>query len=105
MHVQNQARIEKTSEEQLAEINRIDSERLERLRTDLEGRGVGTVDIELPYGLPKREIVEYTRQNDVSLVVMGSQGRGFIKEFFLGSVSHSVARYAASSVLLIPPHG
>ncbi len=103
MHVQNQARIEKASREQLAEMNRIG--RLERLKTDLEGRGIGTVDIELPYGLPKREIVEYTRQNDVSLVVMGSQGRGFVKEFFLGSVSHSVARYAASSVLVIPPLG
>jgi hypothetical protein len=53
MHVQNQSRIEKASEEQLAEMNRIDSERLERLKTDLEGRGVGTVDIDLPYGLPK----------------------------------------------------
>jgi len=33
---------------------------------------------------------------------MGSQGRGFIKEVFLGSVSNNVARHSAASVLLIP---
>jgi nucleotide-binding universal stress UspA family protein len=38
----------------------------------------------------------------VSLVVMGSQGRGFVPELFLGSVSHNVARHGDASVLLIP---
>jgi hypothetical protein len=33
--------------------------------------------------------------------LMGSQGRGYIREIFLGSVSHNIARYAGVSVLLI----
>ncbi len=103
MHVQNKSRLENSTEEQLREHNRMDSERLERLKADLGKKGAKNVDIVLPYGLPKQEIVEYTNRNRVSLVVMGSQGRGYIKEFFLGSVSHSVARYSDSSVLLIPP--
>jgi len=39
---------------------------------------------------------------EVKLVVMGSQGRGYVKEFFLGSVSQNIARLSPSSVLLIP---
>ena len=38
----------------------------------------------------------------IRLVVMGSQGHGFIKELFLGSVSHGVARLSDASVLLVP---
>jgi nucleotide-binding universal stress UspA family protein len=34
---------------------------------------------------------------------MGTQGKGFIKEIFLGSVAHNVSRLAACPVLLIPP--
>jgi nucleotide-binding universal stress UspA family protein len=36
------------------------------------------------------------------VIVMGSQGRGFISEVFLGSVSHQVVRQAPVPVLLIP---
>jgi nucleotide-binding universal stress UspA family protein len=34
---------------------------------------------------------------------MGTQGKGFIKELFLGSVAHNVARLAPCPVLLVPP--
>jgi nucleotide-binding universal stress UspA family protein len=60
------------------------------------------VRIELPYGSPKKEIVARTKRDDVSLVVMGSQGRGYLAELFLGSVSHAVARHSEVPVLLIP---
>ncbi|MCA1785684.1 MAG: universal stress protein [Desulfobacteraceae bacterium] len=33
---------------------------------------------------------------------MGTQGRGFLGEFFLGSVSHNVARHSVAPVLLVP---
>jgi nucleotide-binding universal stress UspA family protein len=33
---------------------------------------------------------------------MGSQGHGFLREVFLGSTSHSIARLAPAPVLLIP---
>ncbi|MBN2376172.1 MAG: universal stress protein [Sedimentisphaerales bacterium] len=103
MHVQNKTRMDDFPEPQLQEHKRMDSERLERLKTDLEKKGAKNVNISLPYGLPKQEIIEYTQKNAISLIVMGSQGRGFIKELFLGSVSHSVVRNAEASVLLIPP--
>jgi nucleotide-binding universal stress UspA family protein len=34
---------------------------------------------------------------------MGTQGKGFIQELFLGSVAHNVSRLAPCPVLLILP--
>jgi nucleotide-binding universal stress UspA family protein len=53
-------------------------------------------------GSPTGEILKTIDQKDISLVVMGSQGRGFLEQVFLGSVSHNIARHANVSVLLIP---
>jgi len=102
LHVQDKARIDRHLKDRLEEFNRIDTERLERLKAELAKRGVKDVHIDLPYGSPKKEIINRTRQDDVSLVVMGSQGRGYIAELFLGSVSHAVARHSGAPVLLVP---
>lgn len=102
MHVQDRTKIDRHLKERLEEFNAIDGERLERMKEALVGTGVQDVQIELPYGLPIEEILRRARQGDISLVVMGSQGRGFFSEVFLGSVSHNVARHAPVPVLLIP---
>ncbi len=103
LHVQDQVRIGAHLRDRLEEFNRIDTDRLERLKAELVKRGVPDVRIELPYGLPKQKVVERTRQGDLSLVVMGSQGRGYFGEVLLGSVSHVVARRSPVPVLLVPP--
>lgn len=102
LHVQDHGRIDKHLKHKLEEFNEIDMSRLTRLKANLENLGVKDVRIDLLYGSPKKEILARIRQHDVSLVVMGSQERGFIHEVFLGSVSHVVARHADAPVLLIP---
>jgi len=102
LHVQDQGLIERYLKDRLEEFNRIDLGRLERLKAELTDRGVRHVDIEIPYGSPKHEVIARTRKGDISLVVMGCQGRGFAGDAFLGSVSHAVVGHAATSVLLIP---
>lgn len=102
LHVQDQGRIEKYLKHKLDEFNEIDNARLNRLKEDLAKHGVKDVRIEIPYGLPKKEILERIVKGDISLVVMGSQGRGFFGEVLLGSVSHAVARHATVPVLLVP---
>jgi nucleotide-binding universal stress UspA family protein len=102
LHVQDKSKIDKHLKEKLEEFNKIDAERLEWLKADIEKRGAKDIRIELPYGLPKKEIIDYAKLNEVTLIVMGSQGRGFISEMFLGSVSHAVARYSEVPVLLVP---
>ncbi len=102
LHVQDRTKLGGHLEDRLEEFNRTDTGRLEVLKDDLQKRGASHVRIEIPYGIPKKDIVERTKHDDVSLVVMGRQGRGYVSGFFVGSVSDAVARYSAAPVLLVP---
>jgi len=103
LHVQDKSRIYGHLEHKLEEFNRIDRERLERMEKRLMELGDAAVSIELPYGLPKQEIVQRAEQGDYSLIVMGTQGRGYFGERFMGSVAYHVARRTVVPTLLIPP--
>lgn len=102
LHVQDRTKIDPHLKHMLEEFNKIDQARLEKMKTALKKKGDARVDIELVYGSPFTEIIKIINERKVNLVVMGSQGRGFIKELFLGSVSHNVARHSEATVLLIP---
>ena len=102
MHVQDRYRIHPYLEARLDEFNRIDTERLEQLKEILQKHGNVEVEILIKYGSPSVEVLKAVSELSVQLVVMGSQGRGYVQEFFLGSVSHHLARHSTSSVLLIP---
>lgn len=102
MHVQDKDKIDPHLKHRLEEFNRIDRERLEVLKAKLVKKGKVEVKLEISYGNPAVEVLRAVRELHPGLVVMGSQGRGFIKELFLGSVSHNIARNADADVLLIP---
>jgi nucleotide-binding universal stress UspA family protein len=103
LHVQSKTRFRKHLEDRLEEFNKIDHARLERLKAELVRKGVGEVDIFIPYGFPIQEILRFADERDPSLIVMGSQGRGFISQIFLGSVSYNVVRNSPIPVLVVPP--
>lgn len=102
LHVQDKNRFEPYLLDHLEEYNETDRQRLQRLKERLETKGAPEVTTELRYGNPFEEIMKSIKDHGASLVVMGSQGRGFVRELFLGSVSHNIARHAETSVLLIP---
>jgi nucleotide-binding universal stress UspA family protein len=52
-------------------------------------------------GNPGVMIVEFVKQNDCDLVVMGSRGLSGLKEIFLGSVSHYVVQKAPCPVFIV----
>lgn len=101
LHVQDKIKIEKYLADKLEEFNRTDTERLEILKQQLISKGAEIVDVKILYGIPSKEILEESKRG-YSLIVMGSQGRGFFNEIFIGSVSHNVSRSADVPVLLIP---
>ena len=103
MHIQDEVRIKDHLEDKLEEFNRIDAERLERLKNDFQQAHPETrIDIELDYGKPIDKILDFVEKNEVCLTVMGSQGRGFLSRVFLGGTSYQVARHSDSNVLLVP---
>ncbi len=102
-HVQDRSKLERHLKDRLDEFNAVDQSRLDRMKQELLSKGAREVSVELPYGLPSEEILRRTRRGDIALTIMGSQGRGFFGEVFLGSVSHNIARHSPAPVLLIPP--
>ena len=69
----------------------------------LNGADIPLVNTVFDPGHPLPAIIRIIESQDISLIVMGTQGKGFIKEIFLGSVAHNVSRIATCPVLLIPP--
>jgi nucleotide-binding universal stress UspA family protein len=76
---------------------------LEQGKQRLLNAGITVVHDRLDPGHPIPAILQVLKSEDISLIVMGTQGKGFIKEIFLGSVAHNVSRLAPCPVLLIPP--
>jgi nucleotide-binding universal stress UspA family protein len=76
---------------------------MEILRERLEAAGVPLVHSRLSVGHPISAILGLLQTEDISLIVLGTQGRGFIAEIFLGSVAHNITRVAPCPILLIPP--
>lgn len=63
---------------------------------DARGEVRGTV-----FGHAAREIVEDARQHDVSVIVMGSRGRGDLAGLVLGSTAHKVIHLTDRPVLVV----
>jgi nucleotide-binding universal stress UspA family protein len=99
LHVQDQSVVSKS---RLEECNRVDQERLAEMKRALEQTGAAKVNVELPYGVPVREILARVQDSGFAWVVMGSQGRSYLSEIFMGSTSLNVARHSQVPVLLVP---
>jgi nucleotide-binding universal stress UspA family protein len=69
----------------------------------LQGADIPLVHPVFDPGHPLPAILRVLESQEISLIVMGTQGKGFIKEIFLGSVAHNVSRLAPCPVLLVPP--
>ncbi|MFZ5448424.1 MAG: universal stress protein [Thermodesulfobacteriota bacterium] len=87
--------------QEMAEAQARDS--LAAWNQELKNTGVPQVEAIFDPGHPLQAILRILASRDISLIVMGTQGKGFIEEIFLGSVAHNVSRLAPCPVLLIPP--
>lgn len=52
-------------------------------------------------GNPSQMILEFVKENDSDLIIMGSRGLSGLKELYLGSVSHHVVQKATCPVLIV----
>ncbi|MCK9266308.1 universal stress protein [bacterium] len=101
LHIQNKTTISPHLSHRLEEFNKTDKLRLEELKEVIQKPDVN-INIEILYGHPVKEIVRFSKANQASLIIMGSQGRGFLQEVFLGSVSQNVARCSDVPIMLVP---
>jgi len=75
-------------------------EKLDALEKEFQSQGF-KVQVHLIQGKPYMEINRIVTEEDVSLIVMGSHGKGFTEVIFWGSVSQRVVEYSEKPVLVV----
>ncbi|OPY54291.1 MAG: Universal stress protein [Methanosaeta sp. PtaU1.Bin112] len=81
------------------------AKKLNLLREELKGLS-GKITVHVLMGHAAQEILSLALKQDVSLIMMGSQGKSWSRQIRVGSTTFDVARQALSPVLVIrPPKG
>ncbi len=101
MHVQSMGRIGTDDPRKLEGYNAVDLERLEQRKRILATYTDARLDSKVCYGSTAYEILREADVSNATLILMGSQGRGYVRELFLGGVTYKVARQSKVPVLTI----
>lgn len=93
-NTENRTKIEKKSEEQAKAI-------LDETAKIFEERGI-SVKKELKKGSPAGKILEFTKNEDFDMIILGHRGKGgFLKKMILGSVSNAIVQETNSDVWIV----
>ena len=52
-------------------------------------------------GSPKREIINYSKENNIDLIVLGSTGLDAIDRFIIGSTTQYIVNHASCNVIVV----
>jgi len=100
-HVQSKGRIGTDDPQKLEEFNAIDRERLEKRKKILQQNTDAEIDIKISYGSTAHEILREADESKATLIMMGSQGRGYVRELFIGGVAYKVMRGSKIPVFIV----
>jgi nucleotide-binding universal stress UspA family protein len=78
--------------------------RVNELLIDSDQSGPPTVPAILTAASPAFAIVDYAKEHDIDLIVMGTHGRGALAHLVMGSVAERVVRLAPCPVLTVRHH-
>ena len=99
-HIMDAKAMKLQPEEKFREFERIDEEKLAEVKEQLEKEGM-KVSTRLCVGNPRTALITLAKTADVSLIIMGTHGKGRTEGILWGSVSRNVAEYSERPVLLI----
>jgi len=74
--------------------------RLSAIRNEVEEAGI-KASVHVPEGKPSQEIVSLAEKIDASLIAMSYQGKGWLKQLRVGSVTFEVAQKACRPVMVV----
>lgn len=88
-------------------IHTFQEEARKRARVKLEEAAAGlpgglTATVELAEGSPLQALIDYAKQVEGDLMVVGSHGHGVVAALLLGSVAEGIVRKAVLPVLVVP---
>jgi nucleotide-binding universal stress UspA family protein len=99
-HIMDEKAMKLQTSDRFKEFKRVDMEKLAQVKDELENEGFRT-KIHLSIGNPRAEVIRVATKEDVSLIVVGSHGKGRAEGILWGSVSRNIAEYSDRPVLLI----
>jgi nucleotide-binding universal stress UspA family protein len=77
---------------------------LDKIKDSLKKDGLA-VKVVVVDGRPAEEILDYTKDNKIDLIVMASHGNSGISRWFFGSVAQKVLQHSPVPVLMVSPPG
>jgi nucleotide-binding universal stress UspA family protein len=79
---------------------------LHQMLVDTDRSGPPTIPVVLTSSSPAMTIVDYAKDHEIDIIVMGTHGRGVLAHFVMGSVAERVVRLAPCPVLTVrhPKH-
>ena len=102
LHVQDERNMRQRPAEQVAEFDRHDTERLEKLCKSLSMFGLQAQPM-LRHGIPFRETLRVADEIGAGLIVLGSHGKSAVQEMLAGSTLENVIRLSRQAVLVVRP--
>jgi len=99
-HVQDVRRLRPHLESKMDEFNKIDQERLDKIKADLEKSGFNVKTI-ISEGIPSEKISEIADAEDANMIFISSHGRSPFKEMVLGSVTERVVLKTGKPVMVV----
>lgn len=77
-------------------------DRLKQFSSDLVPDDL-TVELSAVRGEPSMEIIQYAKNNDIDMIIMGTHGHTGFSHILLGSVTDKIVRYSPCPVLTVKP--
>ncbi|WP_080875408.1 universal stress protein [Oceanobacillus timonensis] len=77
---------------------------IEKVREEMKQEGIDSkAEILMDYTFrnPGAQLIDYAKEKDIDLIVLGSRGLGGVGRFILGSVSSQVVHQAPCKVLIV----
>jgi len=99
-HVMDEKAMRLQPPERFKEFEKEDRERLEQVKKELEEEGF-KVKTRLDVGKPGADLIKIAREEEATLIVMGTHGKGYVEGILWGSVSRNVVEYSDRPVLLV----
>ncbi|MCC5913321.1 MAG: universal stress protein [Balneolaceae bacterium] len=102
VHVQGHHYLALSDPASLEDLTDKNREQLDEMRNELSDKTREDAEIVITFGTPAKEIVTAAEEKKATMLIVGSQGKGFMEKFFLGGVSNQVTRLSTLPVLLVP---
>jgi nucleotide-binding universal stress UspA family protein len=75
---------------------------LDKVPLDWPRLDASKVDVVISEGYPAEQILEQADKLECDMIVMGTHGKGFLQQTFLGSVAKRVLRRAHKPITIVP---